>query len=348
MPNKDNVKSDPIISVIVPIYKVEKYIKKCVDSILAQTYTNLEIILVDDGSPDRCAEICDGYAKANERVKVIHQPNAGLSEARNSGLAIAAGAYIGFVDSDDYIAPTMYETLLSALDKNDADIVICRYVSINESGEIMPQFDLPGNKKYTSKQVFDIFCRERMGLPYFICSWNKLYKKELFSGLKFEKGRFSQDLLMMPYVFEKCGTIEAIEDKLYYYLVRSDNITNTKSIKHEIDETHAYLSLCGYLKKRGFPTSLPLQAAFMRLARAYSWVSIQDQPKLEELYILVTRGLIDEMRGCALKLKIQNIIFCFTLQMMRSKIFHNIGLLVYSVIKNAKNIMKNNRFRKMS
>ncbi|MBO7334370.1 MAG: glycosyltransferase, partial [Lachnospiraceae bacterium] len=116
-----------LISVIVPVFEVEKYLKECIESILNQTYTNLEIILVDDGSPDKCGEICEEYAKTDNRIIVIHHENKGLSSARNRGLDIATGDYIGFVDSDDKIAPDMFEILLNNLKQYDADISICGF-----------------------------------------------------------------------------------------------------------------------------------------------------------------------------------------------------------------------------
>lgn len=121
----------PLISVIIPVYKVEKYIVKCVESILAQTYRNLEIILVDDGSPDNCPGICDEFAALDTRVRVIHKDNSGVSDARNIGLNVAKGEYIGFIDSDDWIAPNMYETLLASIIKYDADIAVCDYQICN-------------------------------------------------------------------------------------------------------------------------------------------------------------------------------------------------------------------------
>lgn len=113
------------LSIIVPVYKVEQYLNRCVDSILNQTYRNIEIVLVDDGSPDRSGEICDRYAKSDERVKVVHKKNGGVSSARNIGFSSSTGEYIGYVDSDDYIAPTMYEDMIDVLEKNDLDIVCC-------------------------------------------------------------------------------------------------------------------------------------------------------------------------------------------------------------------------------
>ena len=128
------MKEMPKISVIVPVYKVEPYLQKCIDSILAQTFRDFELILVDDGSPDNCPAICDAAAGKDERVRVIHRKNAGLSAARNAGLSAARGEYIGFVDSDDYIAPQMYQTLYDAMVKNDAQLAICNYTCIDSIG----------------------------------------------------------------------------------------------------------------------------------------------------------------------------------------------------------------------
>ena len=122
------------LSIIVPVYKVEQYLNRCVDSILNQTYRNIEIVLVDDGSPDRSGEICDRYAKSDERVKVVHKKNGGVSSARNIGFSSSTGEYIGYVDSDDYIAPTMYEDMIDVLEKNDLDIVCCDAFIVKEIG----------------------------------------------------------------------------------------------------------------------------------------------------------------------------------------------------------------------
>ena len=123
-----------LVSVIVPIYNVEKYLRKCVDSILNQTYKNLEIILVDDGSPDNCGNICDEYALSDSRIRIIHKKNGGLSDARNAGLDIARGNYILFVDSDDYIDETMVEKLYEALEKEKAEMSLCSFVYVNDDG----------------------------------------------------------------------------------------------------------------------------------------------------------------------------------------------------------------------
>ena len=124
----------PLLSIIVPVYNVENYLQKCIDSILAQTLTDFELILVDDGSPDGCPALCDAAAAKDARVRVIHQKNGGLSAARNAGLDVARGAWIGFVDSDDYIAPEMYEKLYRAVQSTGADLALCDYAKVDEAG----------------------------------------------------------------------------------------------------------------------------------------------------------------------------------------------------------------------
>lgn len=141
------METKPQISVIVPVYKVEPYLQKCIDSILAQTFRDIEVILVDDGSPDNCPAICDAAAEKDERVRVIHQKNGGLSAARNAGLDIARGEWIGFVDSDDYIAPEMYQTLYNTAIKNDAQLALCSYAYVDIQGGYCATGGRPSKKK---------------------------------------------------------------------------------------------------------------------------------------------------------------------------------------------------------
>ena len=131
----------PLISIIIPVYKVEKYLEKCIKSVLDQTYKNLQIILVDDGSPDNCGNICDNYAKIDNRIEVIHKANGGLSEARNVGLKVARGEYIGFVDSDDYVSNEMFENLYNTLISNDVDVSICNFYTVINNKNIIKNAD---------------------------------------------------------------------------------------------------------------------------------------------------------------------------------------------------------------
>ena len=141
------METKPRLSVIVPVYKVEPYLQKCIDSILAQTFRDFELILVDDGSPDNCPAICDAAAEKDERIVVIHRENAGLSAARNAGLSAARGDYIGFVDSDDYIAPEMYQTLYDAMIKNDAQLAVCNYTYVDIGGGYVVSGNRPSKRE---------------------------------------------------------------------------------------------------------------------------------------------------------------------------------------------------------
>ena len=135
------MKNERLISVIVPVYKVENYLNQCLESIVKQTYSNLEILLVDDGSPDRCPEICDEWARREKRVRAIHKQNGGLSDARNAGLALAQGELVMFVDSDDWIAPEMAEKMLEAMEREEADMVICQYIKALPDGKTKRVFN---------------------------------------------------------------------------------------------------------------------------------------------------------------------------------------------------------------
>ena len=171
------------ISVIVPVYKVEPYLSRCLDSIINQTYRNLEIILVDDGSPDRCGEICDEYARQDSRIRVIHKANGGLSDARNHGIDVAIGDYIAFVDSDDYIATDMYEKMLARLELDNSDMVVCNYYRFDE-GSAPPKdgyIQLP-DRVLTQDEAFDFYLQ--IGGDY-VSAWNKLYKRTIFDDLRY-------------------------------------------------------------------------------------------------------------------------------------------------------------------
>lgn len=227
----------PQISVIVPIYKVEKYLKECVDSILAQTYQNFELILVDDGSPDSCPAMCDEYAKQDSRIVVIHKQNGGLSDARNAGLDIARGKYICFVDSDDYIAPTMYEVLMKRIVSDKSDLAVCEYVRVYDSGEQLKNkqwHQKAHNKCYTSNEfIADLFIHNSGA---YVVTVNKLYNREIFRTLRFPFGKQHEDEFIIHHVIAQCKKISYIEDELYYYRQREGSIIskglNVKSLDY--------------------------------------------------------------------------------------------------------------------
>ena len=216
-------KESELISIIVPVYNVEKYLNRCVDSILAQTYDNLEIILVDDGSLDESPSICDQYEKLDKRIKVIHKENGGLSSARNAGLDIATGRYIGFVDSDDYISPTIYETLYNRIMGENTAIANCMYVRAFDSGEMQPS-RVPHSK---DECITSISYLEELLLhlgDVSVCT--KLFPNDVIGDNRFPIGKCNEDLIFMVQLLDRFQQIKFVGQIGYYYFVREKSITS--------------------------------------------------------------------------------------------------------------------------
>ncbi len=239
--------SQPLISIIVPIYKVESLLDTCVRSLIAQTYTNTEIILVDDGSPDRCGELCDEWAEKDARIRVVHKENGGLSDARNAGLAMATGEYIGFVDSDDWIEPRMYELLYNALCETDADIAECDRDDFSDEHPATP-FTAEAITKhvYTAEQalaelIVDGALRQTV--------WNKLYRAELVTDPLFPVGKLNEDEFWTYKVFGQANTIVHIDAKLYHYYQREGSIIHVYTPKR-LACLEAHKERNAYLKER--------------------------------------------------------------------------------------------------
>lgn len=226
--------NEPLISIIVPIYKVEDYLDRCIQSILNQSYKNIEIILVDDGSPDRCGSICDAYALTDSRVKVIHKENGGVSDARNIGLKSAKGSLIGFVDSDDFINPKMYELLLLELQSSDCDISICSYESFFNQ---IPKFDPTDviTKKVVLNRRQTLYGLFSINAINFIVLWNKLFKVYLFDDLHFPKGKTREDESIIHQLFYKARKTVFINKTLYYYFKRQGSIMHSNSFINELN-----------------------------------------------------------------------------------------------------------------
>lgn len=214
------------ISIVVPIYNVEKYLDQCVKSIINQTYKNLEIILVNDGIIDNSGKICDKYKRQDNRVIVIHKENGGASDARNVGIQIATGKYIGFVDSDDYIEKDMYEFLYNNMINENADISCCnRFLVWSNKKQIY------GKKNYytvmNSKEAIEQSCE----IGYIGGSaYTKLYKKELFKNIRYPKGKTAEDMYTMYKLFDKANKIVYDATPKYYYRQRKGSVTNSKKI----------------------------------------------------------------------------------------------------------------------
>jgi glycosyltransferase involved in cell wall biosynthesis len=216
----------PTISVIVPIYNTEKYLKKCVDSILAQTFTNLEIILVDDGSQDNCPGICDDYKRKDQRIRVIHKENGGLADAKNAGLRLAKGEYIGFVDSVDYVKKDMYAVLYVLINQTDSDIAVCGFSEVPSSG-IVPCPMFISDHVMVLEQM-DAVKEVLLGETIKSYAWNKLYRSALFEGIEYPAGKYFEDTATTYKLFIKAKRVALTDATKYYYLQRDENICGNK------------------------------------------------------------------------------------------------------------------------
>ena len=222
------------VSIIVPVYQVENYLHKCVDSILAQTFTDFELILVDDGSKDRSGQICDEYAEMDERVTVIHKENSGPSDTRNRGIEQAAGNYFMFVDSDDYIAPTMVECLYQSILKENADIAACNFLYFFEDDRNQ---DFSTNIQWEVVSGAEIFYNRKndRSCGYWTVVWNKLYKSKVFGKLRFRAGKYYEDEFWANDIYQMDIKMVTIPECLYYYRQHGNNSMKTTNSKKNLD-----------------------------------------------------------------------------------------------------------------
>lgn len=272
----------PHISVIVPVYKVEQYLAECVDSILMQTFTDFELILVDDGSPDRSGAICDEYARRDSRVRVIHQENQGLSGARNSGIDVAQGEFITFVDSDDLVDPRYLEILLAAT-KDGADIAICRHEEFAD-GDAHADWDGAASRQsFAAEDALVTMYHGSSDVP--VNAWCKLIKKDLFGDTRFAVGRLHEDQAFTPYILYRAQQIVSCDAVLYHYRNNPASITrNTFSVRR-YDDLWAVESCIRFFRERG--EAAIVEAAEMkrqRLICVYAIYAVRDGVEVPEAY----------------------------------------------------------------
>lgn len=240
----------PLISIIVPVYKVEKYLCRCIDSLISQDYPNLEIILVDDGSPDRCGVICDEYKERDNRIKVIHQPNGGLSAARNSGIDISSGKYLMFVDSDDWTDVNFCSYAYNKLFDTDSDIVVFGY---------QDEYDDYSVKHFVEKEerlfISDALV-ELHGGKIMSFAWNKIYKASLFNEIRYPIGRLYEDIGTTYLLFDKANSVYLANGITYHYQQRKDSIVGRSySAKDAIDWFEQDMDRFSFIKEK-YPTVL--------------------------------------------------------------------------------------------
>ena len=218
------------ISIIIPVYNVKKYLSICLDSVIEQTYRELEIILIDDGSTDGSSEICDEYSKKDDRIIVRHQKNAGVSNARNNGLKIASGSLIAFVDSDDFIENDMYTKMCSEIQRSNAEIVICGHNTTSTSGENYSVFYR--NCSLSNFEAIRILIEDKVIRNQL---WSMLFQKNLFEGISFPENKIYEDVRTIFKLFLKAKKINIIQEALYNYRYIENSLSHTKSISSSLD-----------------------------------------------------------------------------------------------------------------
>lgn len=247
----------PEISIIVPIYNVELYLNKCVDSILAQTFTNFELILVNDGSPDKCGQICEYYKELDPRITVIHKQNGGLSDARNYGIDVAQGNYIGFVDSDDWIEPDMYEVLHELITTHSADVAVCGHYEVQDGVNLDKEFShevhVYNNEEAFNKLLEDTEIKN--------LAWDKLYRAELFANVRYPVGRYFEDIFTTYKLLIQADKTVSLDSPKYLYLKRGDSITGEMNNKKYYDRFRASLELYETIKDKNYPKAQKISLA---------------------------------------------------------------------------------------
>lgn len=261
----------PLITVIVPAYKVESYLPICVESIINQTYKNIEIILVDDGSPDRCGAICDEYALKDNRIRVLHKDNGGLSSARNAGMKVMEGEFVTFIDSDDYVSPFYVEHLFNALRIDDADLAVSWFAEVNEGEKI----DTNGRENLSCYEQLN----QKQSLQHLLyqdgietSAWGKLYKSDLIEGLRYPEGKLYEDIPVTSQYILKSKSVALIRNVDYYYLQRKasiqyqsfntkkmDGIYHLEAMTASVMEKYPDLKSAAYCRELSFACNLLFQ-----------------------------------------------------------------------------------------
>lgn len=270
--------NNKLISVIVPVYNVRPYLKRCIDSIIAQTYSNLEILLVDDGSTDGSGELCDAYARQDARVQVIHKKNAGQAAARNDAIDIARGSYLGFVDSDDFIDCRMFEILYQDLTEHDAQISIVTFQEFTEEKEVTVSRNLMSIECQAGEKILQkLLLEEKIG----DFSWNKLYRRELFKEIRYPVGRMMEDQGIMYKLVDQCTKVTYRPIRLYFYYQRPDSTLHRRTLKFYEDKWDMGCQRYQYIREK-YPDMLENDAAMMKIVEhCYPYLRKDERRKAE-------------------------------------------------------------------
>ena len=240
--------SNPLLSVIIPVYQVEKYIGQCLDSVLAQTYTNLDIILVDDGGTDSSVDICREYQKKDNRIRIISQENGGLSKARNVGVEHAYADLVTFIDSDDFIHPNMFATMIPYIEEHDLDIISCS----STRKETIDSIGTGELKLYGHRTAVSMGLRDDN-----VSAWGKIYKKELLEKVQFPVGRVFEDLGTLYKIFNECNKVGWVDYQFYHYIKRENSITQRSfRVKPKYDSLYLNHEKIDFATEHGYTEEL--------------------------------------------------------------------------------------------
>lgn len=253
--------SDALVSIIIPVYRVEQYLDRCLESVIRQSYQKLEIILVDDGSPDRCPQMCEAWAERDSRIKVIHKSNGGLSDARNCGLRAATGEYVAFVDSDDWITSAMVERMTEVMESHGADMVVCRWVNVYSDGtEESTSAGGPHVELLSTEEAVESLVQDTQVTNH---AWAKLYKRALIPADVFPVGKIFEDIFTTHELILRCRTVACLNEAHYYYWQNQNGLVRSRSIASMQDHLEG-LQVRGQRLLREFPElEEPLEQAWV-------------------------------------------------------------------------------------
>ena len=249
-----------LISVIVPVYKSEKYLDRCVDSILSQTLTDFELILVDDGSPDSSGKLCDECAERDGRIKVLHRKNGGAAAARNDGLDMVSGAWIAFIDSDDWVHPDYLRTLYEAAEQQHADLAACRYETVNDASR--PD-DSPISPSFSSENREEYWIGDRTGATV---PWGKLYRSELFREIRYPDGRIGEDEFVTYRLLFGCEKLVVLDNVMYRYFVNQNSVSRSSYLNRLPDVLEAFRQHEEFFKNSPWQKAYRLEAEYYAAA----------------------------------------------------------------------------------
>lgn len=314
-----------LVSVIVPVYNVEEYVDKCMISICEQTYVNIEILLIDDGSTDTSGIKCDEWAKKDNRIKVVHKVNGGLSDARNYGLDLALGEWILFVDSDDYIDKLLIEKCLKLAWKNKAALIIFEYYEVDEYDRLTSCEKSNKECVFDSLSILNAFIKFGTGSSM---ACNKLYRKEIWEGLRFVKGKLHEDEFIIIDTLQRADKVYLSSEPFYFYRKRSGSIMNKKGIKSYRDKLEAY-----YGRKRYFINDKELlpyvnYKYLCLIIEAYLELNVSER---EEFLIKYKKEYKSSIKGINIKKKC--LLWCFYLSPTLYKIMLWIRLIIKEKLK---------------